>query len=348
MSFDWEYLLGAEGEDIQAAYEDRMDDGLWDDYYDSCEDESGDWDDILGWDDEELEDLVPNTCTAGEVALASSEQFRTHRLRLYRNLSCSGLPPADYIIGTDRAPILKVNLTDDPDPRPTMDSVDCVPVLKFPREHMRTGQVEAVLSYLSGLLCRPPAMRNLGLEPISLKRHARMAKLHMIRQQEDYIWVPTPYGASLGIIDGYVTMDRGKPCHTFFLLSASRSRLEEAMSWGGTPPGNFRPQLSWDQTLSRVFRGLPRSDGYAASVARAFASMPLKEYMAGCQHELDDLCLGLGLDEDATYQQAASSLYESCMASNGSEEVRSRCVDMILSLIRPLILALNNTKRPAY
>lgn len=287
-----------------------------------------------------------NTCTAGELALVSSKLFQDHSLRLYRYI-CVNNESVEYMVVAEQASILGIKLVNNENTTLfRAGSAAGLPICQFPREHMRTGMVGKLLSVLSNLLNGPPQVRLPfpDVHLISVEQHAKMAKLHMIHRQEDYIWEPTPYGLSLGVIDGYVDRGDGRPCHTFFVLPRYKSKLDIAMSWVQLPPAPFRSQLSWDQTLKRACRGLPRSDSHAASVVRDFASLPLSDYMASNEKELEVLRREFG--ELSTYQEAADHIFRLCMNCDKTQTAQNRCIDLIFALSLPVFQALNTTKRP--
>lgn len=103
---------------------------------------------------------IPETCTAGEIALASSQLFRSNHLRLY-HLSGSEQNPSKYLVASRDAPVLIIGLTYDKaqwcggyegQPWYISGSPLILPVIWMPQENMKLGQVDDVLSYLEEML----------------------------------------------------------------------------------------------------------------------------------------------------------------------------------------------------
>lgn len=361
MGFDWEYLLDAEGENLQTRYDDicgspehnRGGDDCWDDDHSDY-----DWD--IGWDDDEdngWEDEPPETvpeslrgtCAAGEIVLASSALFRAHRLRLYHELAFND-QPMNYLVATEDSALLGILLTDDSEACYSENERCGIPLLRLPWERMEQGMTQEVISRLTEILASQRQQSTpfqSRIAPIPVKLHARMAALHMIQQEDGHLWGPTSYGRSLGVMDGYLPPDEeGRYCHTLFLFTPYKVQLDEALAFGqarGTP---FRRTLSWTQTLLRASQGLPRSDSYAAGIAQAFASMSLAEYMASSPKELKTLREEFPLDGNASYCEAAWHVFRVCADSDGTEEYNLRCMSLIFALVQPMFAMLNTIQRP--
>lgn len=363
MAIDWEFLLDADGEDLQDAYDelcseadcDWLGDEIWEgpDSLD-CEENA------------EAFDPVPKdlhgTCAAGEIALASSPLAKRFRLRLLREIainrehnicednifdkSNAGKQYFDYLLATEEAAVLGIRLTnarsliyDEHDP-------SGVPVLRVPERDMEQGNVDGVLDRLTQSLSSPRFQRDLliplsmRIDPIPANLHARMTGLHMIQQREGHLWEPTAYGYSLGVREGYLPplMGGNRPLHTFFVLETQKTQLDEAISWNQTRPKPADTQLTWKQTMDRVNHGLPRSDAHAVGIVRAFSTMSFADYMAPCPKEQERLRKALG--EPATYQEAADRLYRLCVKSERTKENNERLMDLIYALIRPILLTM--------
>lgn len=358
MGFDWEYLLDAEGENLQTRYDDicggpeysSSDDDCWDDDHADY-----DWD--IGWDDDwedEPSDPVPEslrgTCAAGEIVLASSALFRTHRLRLYHELAFND-QPMNYLVATEDTALLGILLTDDRKAGCSENEFCGIPLLRLPRERMEQGMPQEVISRLTEILAsqhQQSTSFQSRIEPVPVELHARMAALHMIQQKDGHLWGPTSYGRSLGVMDGYLPSDEEERyCHTLFLFTPYKVQLDEALAFGQARGAPFRRTLSWAQTMLRASQGLPRSDGYAASIAQAFASMPLAEYMASSPKNLETLRGAFPLDGDATYSEAAWHVFRVCADSDGTEEYNLHCMSLIFALVQPMFAMLSAMQRPA-
>lgn len=342
MGFDWEYLLDADGEDLQAAYDDLCDDP-WES--DGCWEEDPP---VWSAPSSPVPEHLRGTCAAGEIVLATSELFRSYRLRLYHELSINGWF-VHYLVAKDNAPLLAIILNDATEARYSEHERCGVPLLRLPRRRMEQGAPQEVLSRLASMLAAQreepaPFQPRIGLIPVSL--HARMAGLRMIRQQNGHLWTPTAYGHSLGVIDGYLPPDEeGRYYHTLFIPAQYKARLDEALAFGRKHDAPFRPKLSWAQTMLRARQGLPRSDAYAAGIAHAFASMHLAEYMN--PEELETLHRELSLDGETTYQEAADLVFQLCMKSDRTLAYDNRCMNLILTLTKPVLSALSAMPRPA-
>lgn len=338
MGIDWEYLLDAEGEDLQAAYDDHCDDSFWGDGW---EEEPPIWD--------EPPDPVPEdlrgTRAAGEIVLARSAPFREGRLRLYCQPAVNH-QPVDYLAAADSAPLLAILLTDDGQTDYSEDGCGGVPLLRLPEEDMEQGAVQEAVSRLTSILAAQrgePAPVQHRIEPVPVELHARMAGLRMIQRRDGPLWGPTPYGRSLGVLDGYLPSDHGY-CHTLFAAAEHKAGLDAALAFGQRRETLFQSRLPWEQTLLRARQGLPRSDACAVGIARAFASMPLADYMASCPEELELLRGKFPLDGAAAYQEAADCVFQFCVDQGGSDQYQ--CMNLILALTRPALLALSATPRP--
>lgn len=328
---------------------------------------------------------ILDACTAGEIALVSSQLFRSHQLRLY-HLSGREQKPSKYLVASRNAPVLIINLTYnrvqwgggcEGQPWYIGGSPLILPMIWIPQENMKLGQVDDVLSYLEemleknwgdycgyefGLDVRKPwdlycdypcdfyckkcpassAKRSLFQPvcdsiPIHEELHDTLAKLRMIRQQADHTWRPTVYGASLGLIDGYLDTGKDDPCHTFFFLPGCESRLQEAVDWIHTR-GKYAPDsLTLAQRLILASQGLPGNYASTIELVRAFGAMPMADYMAASPDMAEKLRRQFG--EMATYQEAADRLYRFCLASDGSKANNKYCEELIVNLVLPIFEA---------
>ena len=293
-----------------------------------------------------------NIYAVGEAALASSDLFQEHGLRLYRRADLNGRQ-ADYLISTAEVPVLYVMLNSSHWSRSGVTE-DGQLLFLLCRKDMLSGNVNPVLKYLQNMLKEglfPAASpSDKRVNPIPPEDHARMAKLHMIRRRTGFLWEPTQYGRSLGVIDGWLTADKGRPRHTFCLLPEYQGKLNAAMSWGCMRPGPPQAQLPWEQTLERVSQGLPRSESHAVSVVQAFGAMPLDDYMATYPIALKELRSQLQLSEGATYQEAANKLYQYCTKLDRTDEDDSNeaRINLIYMLMNPIWDVMNHMQRPNY
>lgn len=353
MGIDWEYLLDAEGDELQDRYddicgdpdwfEDRWEDDPWQDGEDCEEDEPG----------PALQGLL-GTCAAGEAVLASNAMVRNFHLRLFRDLSYTpseavGKRHLDYLLATESEAVLGIVLADEA----RAQDPGGIPTAYLPREDMEQGRVNAVLNQLAPLLA--PLTRGEPLDtaqpcftaPVPMGLHSKMAKLRMLRRRQAHLWETTPYGCSLGLLDGYLTpRGQDRPLHTFFILSHRKDDFEEALGWDQAYLDAVRPQplRPWEELLERAGQGLPCSSIHAANVVQAFGAMPFDEYMAPCPNGYERLRAEVG--EARTYQEAADRLFRLCMELEQTNENRERCMNLIYALIRPLYLAMATMQPP--
>lgn len=277
--------------------------------------------------------------TALETALVSTPLFRDHRLRLYRQdifFLNPGWERIDYLIVKDHVPVLKLILSPW---RPkngdwyTPGNKDELPLLVVcTKKPSVQDMVNDVITHLEPLL-KSCSRRCWGSTymPVPPEHHEDMARLHMIMKQEDYIWVRTPYGASLGLIDGYMVTKRGKPCHTFFIQPWRWKELYVTINWSQTCWDEPETGISLAQRLEKARQGLPLSNARMIEEIRAFGAMPMADYMASDPEAAEELRQQFG--ETATFQEAADRVFEFCKGRND----RHDCMEFIAALCIPLI-----------
>ena len=287
---------------------------------------------------------LPNIYTAGELALVSSPLFREHGLRLYRkrtSLILNWFLCVSYLIVKDHTPVLELRTDCDPDhiffrgSRPGQ-----LPICPIYDRDMKDGRVDKVLAQLEPLLQEPctPSWPDCTYIPVSPTVHNTMAGLHMIREQNGGIWLPTDYGNSLGLIDGYMIQDDGQPCHTLFIPSERTEELDRARAW----PRACReeePQavMPLEQRLKKARQGLPSSNAAAIELVRAFGAIPFADYTASYLDGAEELRAQFG--EIATFQEAADKIYQFCMERHHPGD----CGEYIACLIYPLVLIFDGT-----
>ena len=182
---------------------------------------------------------LPDYNNAFETLFVSSPLFREHRLQLHCQLIdfiCSSWMEIEYLIVKDHVPVLKFVLTEfrpDDDIWYTPGTVDSPPeLLVYTKKRSPQEQVNDVAACLEPLLQRShqPCQERDPYVPVPQEYREAMARLYMIRirRNTDSIWSPTLYGASLGLIDGYLVTDQGEPCHTFFIPLERKAELDRA------------------------------------------------------------------------------------------------------------------------
>lgn len=366
MAIDWEFLLDADGEDLQDAYDElcnEADDWLGDEIWE--ENDSHNCKKNV-----EVFDPVPKnlhgTCAAGEIALAASSIARRFHLRLLREITISrehniceeeenifsrsntDKQCFDYLLATEEAAVLGILLTNDRSVIYDEHDHSGVPVLRVPERDMEEGNVDSIVDRLTQTLaCSSPRRQeelimplSMRIDPIPVDFHARMAGLHMIQQREGHLWEPTAYGYSLGVREGYLPplMGGNRPLHTLFVLETQKAKLYEAMSWSQIRLKSAGTRYAWKEIMDRVNHGLPCSDAHAVNIVRAFSTMSFADYMAPCPKEHEHLRKALG--EPATYQEAADRLYRLYVESERTKEDNERLMDLIYALIRPILLTM--------
>lgn len=278
--------------------------------------------------------------TALETALVSTPLFREHSLHLYRQ-DIFFLSPSweriDYLIVKEHVPVLKFILSPW---RPkdsdwyTPGTKDEPPLLVVCTKKPRLQDlVDDVTTHLEPLLKSRsrPYWKCDTYMPVPPEHHGDMARLHMIMKQEDYIWARTPYGASLGLIDGYMVTKRGKPCHTFFIQPWRWKELYVAINWSQTCWDEPETGISLAQRMEKARQGLPLSNTRMIEEIRAFGAMPMADYMASDADSFELLRQQFG--EMATFQEAADRVFEFCKGRSD----RYDCMEPIAALCIPLI-----------
>lgn len=343
MAIDWENLLDAEGADLQAAYDDLCYDAFW-------AADNDDWENEPPISFDPVPESLRGTRAAGEIILATSAPFRSGRLRLYCEAVINS-QPINYLVAADRTPLLAILLTGDGSTNYKEDGLDGIPLLWLPREDMERGDPKEAISRLTSILAdrrEIPGLMRHRIDPIPPELHARMADLRMIWQRDGHLWVPTEYGRGLGVVDGYLPLDgEGGYCHALFICTADRPLLDEALAFGRQRRENpFRGELPWARTLERARQGLPRSDAYAAGIARDFAMMPLAEYMASFPNELEFLRGEFEFDSTATFQEVADCLLQFYERGDASDERNERFMDLLSALAKPILVACGTMPPP--
>lgn len=277
--------------------------------------------------------------TALEAALASTPLFRSRRLRLYRQdiFLNPNRERIDYLVVKDHVPVLKLILSPwrTKDGRWYMPGTEDEPPLLvvYTKKPCLQDLVDDVTTHLEPLLKNPDTYQKRDTYvPVPPEYHETMARLHMIQKQEDHIWAPTGYGDWLGLMDGYIAWDGGKPCHTFFIPSERRDELYSAINWNQTcwEEPEHESGISLQQRLDKLRQGLPLNNASAIEMVRVFGAMPMADYMASDPETAEELSRRFG--ETATFQEAADKIFQFYTSPNDCYDR----MEFVAALVLPL------------
>lgn len=279
---------------------------------------------------------------AGELALAKSPVFCTYGLRLYCGLNVNDGEIVDYLVCTPKAALLGIRLGNSRDITPAAQEGD-IPITKIPRLHMKNGTVSYLESEIYHILAQDAAQPTLSVCRIPRELHPKLADMRMIQHPDgSQLWEPTSYGASLGILRGYLGGVEAEQA-LFTLNAGVLDRLRMTLDWEPYPADRW-DIVPWEQRLEKLSQGRPCNSAYAASLVRTLADMPLSELRNGYLNELEKLEAKLNGPLN-TFQDAAFQIGK---LMHGSKQEKTQAGTLAVDLIKPLIHNTIERRRRAF
>ena len=248
-------------------------------------------------------------------------------LRLY----C--LPEQGYVLSTGKEQVLGIVPSQEKNMRLTRNQ-EGVSVLYFPQNDIVPGKLEPLLDcverfFADGKTHRPDPFR---LVPPEL--HGKMAMARLIEPGfkadgvESFAWELTPFGKQYGLVPGYLPLDGGRSCRTFFIREESWEKRKNLLTEARPSGGAAWEIVPMGKRLERLAAGLPGNDAYGVELLKKLARMPLEQYMARCPDMLDNL--RWELSDAGTVQEAAAQISEMWRSD---PDAREQCKSLIWSLL---------------